>query len=74
MGDFPPRVFDFGKPAVCQQPFRYGDKNYSQGEPFPYEQFGLTKFQMHGFWLASLVDFQTAPALPTKKPDKRAAR
>ena len=75
MTDFPPRVFDFGKPAVCQQPFTHEAVRYKPGEPFPYEQLGLTKLQMRGFWLASLVDFKdTAASAPSPAKKQRASR
>lgn len=70
-GDYPPRRFDFGKPAVVQQPFVYAGRQYKHGEAFPYEQLGLGRVQMHGYWLSSLVDFTEAQA---PKQEKRAAR
>lgn len=74
MGDFAPRVFDFGKPAVCQQPITHGGKDYKPGDAFPYEQLGLSKLQMYGFWLTSLVDFRDETPVPQTKKQQRAAR
>lgn len=77
MGDFAPRRFDFGKPAVCQQPITHAGKEYKPGDAFPYEQLGLSKLQMYGFWLALLVDFPAAEAsqaAPSSAKKQRAAR
>lgn len=68
-GDFPPRRFDFGQPAVAQRTFTHDGVDYVAGKPFPYEKLGLGKLQMHGFWLASLIDFVPE----AKKPAKHAA-
>ncbi len=70
MSDYPPRRFDFGQPAVVQQPFTMDGRDFKPGERFPYEELGIDKLRMRGFWLGSYVDFK--PASP--KPDKRAAR
>lgn len=70
-GDYPPRRFDFGQPAVVQQPFTHAGQEFKTGEPFPYEQLGLDKNAMRGFWLASLVDFLPASSAQAPKPGKR---
>jgi hypothetical protein len=70
-GDYPPRRFEFGLPAVVQQPFTHAGKSYKPGDVFPYEQLGLAKWQMQGFWLASLVDFKQPDLASSKKQGKQ---
>lgn len=70
-GDFTPRRFDFGRPAVVQQPFTCSGKEYGHGEEFPYEQLGLDRWTMRGYWLSCLVDFVDEPiAAPVDPPRK----
>lgn len=71
-GDYPPRRFDFGQPAVAQQPFTHDGVDYTPGKPFPYEKLGLDRWQMLGFWQTSRVDFVSAA--PKQKPSKHASR
>lgn len=75
MSDFSPRRFEYGQPASVQQPFTHGGRAFKPGEPFPYDELKLEKWQVHGFWLASLIDFKPpAPVKPGSKPKHAAAR
>ena len=78
-GNHAPKQFHFGQPAVVAQPFTHSGRDFVPGEEFPYKELGLQEWQMWGFFLASLVDFQAPPELapPPAKPskaDKHAAR
>jgi hypothetical protein len=73
-GDHPPRRFDFGKPAVVQQPFTHAGVAYKHGDSFPYEKLGLGKLQVYGFWLTSRVDFRAAIAAEQPRELSRAER
>lgn len=64
--DFAPRVFEFGKPAVCLQPITFEGREFKPGEVFPYAELGLDKYRMIGFFQAMLVKFtDDAPTAAT---------
>jgi hypothetical protein len=72
-GDYPPRRYDFGSPAVCQRDFTHAGVDYKRGDAFPYDQLGIDRFTLRGFWMSSMIDFPSSPPQSSKN-DKRAQR
>lgn len=71
MADFPPRKYEFGLPAVVQQPFTFDGRDFKHGDAFPYAELGLDEYRMTGMWMAHLVDFVATPPPRATKPDKQ---